>query len=431
MGVSIVNVSHRPCTSSVLFSMVEPMAHFSMTAAEIISYVTAVLALLLLVPISIFTFEAIAAVISPSPKRVHVEAKALKTAILIPAHNESLVIRKTLQCLMTYLTDDEQVVVVADNCTDDTAAIARSFPVTVLERQDHERRGKGYALDFGLGYLEAEKPDVVVVIDADCLVQPNAIQNISKMAIAENRPVQACYLMEQPPTPTAKSAVSSLAFLVKNWVRPLGVQRMGFPCLLTGTGMAFPWSALETISLASGNIVEDMQLSVDLAIAGKAPMFCEDALVIGCLPQQDGDAAEQRKRWEHGHLQTSLSQIPRLFKAFAAKRRIDLLAMALDFSIPPISLLILIWLGLLTTVTVSTIIGHLSLHILAATIAEGLLMLFAVGLSWAKFGREHVPAKALLAIPFYILWKIPLYFAFLIKPQVEWVRTARDASPEV
>ncbi|NEP46220.1 MAG: hypothetical protein F6K35_46300 [Okeania sp. SIO2H7] len=153
--------------------------------------------------------------------------------------------------------------------------------------------------------------------------------------------------------------------------------------------------------------------------------------MIGCLPQQTNAAAEQRKRWEHGHLQTSLSQIPRLLKAFAAKRKFELLAMALDFSIPPLSLLILVWLALFTMTAVSTVLDLIPPQVLWTVTVEGIIMLLAVGMSWLRFGREHVPAKALLGIPLYILWKIPLYFAFLVKPQVEWVRTARDASPEV
>lgn len=416
----------------VILQLFELMPHFSMTAAMLITILAALAALALLVPVSMFAFEAVAAVFGRSGQNTaSSRPETLKTAILIPAHNEAVVIDNTLQCLMGNLEGTEQVVVVADNCSDDTAAIARSYGVTVLERQDTIRRGKGYALDFGLAHLEKDAPDVVVVIDADCLVQPNAIQNIAAMAMSTERPVQACYLMEQPPTPTAKSAVSALAFLVKNWVRPVGVQRMGFPCLLTGTGMAFPWAALQTISLASGNIVEDMQLSVDLAIAGKGAIFCEDSLVIGCLPQQNDAAAEQRKRWEHGHLQTSLSQIPRLLKAFVAKKRFDLLAMALDFCIPPLSLLMLVWVALFSTVAAFTMTGVMTPQVLWATAGEGIVMLLAVGASWLKFGRKQVPAKALLGIPFYILWKIPLYFAFLVKPQVEWVRTARDASPEV
>jgi cellulose synthase/poly-beta-1,6-N-acetylglucosamine synthase-like glycosyltransferase len=82
------------------------------------------------------------------------------------------------------------------------------------------------------------------------------------------------YDMEQPPNPTPKDSISALAFLVKNLVRPSGLKQLGFPSLLTGTGMAFPWSIIRSVSLASRNIVEDMQMSLELAIAGPPTVFC-------------------------------------------------------------------------------------------------------------------------------------------------------------
>jgi cellulose synthase/poly-beta-1,6-N-acetylglucosamine synthase-like glycosyltransferase len=82
------------------------------------------------------------------------------------------------------------------------------------------------------------------------------------------------YDMEQWSNPTPKDSISALAFLVKNLVRPSGLKQLGFPSLLTGTGMAFPWSIIRSVSLASGNIVEDMHMSLDLAIAGHPTLFC-------------------------------------------------------------------------------------------------------------------------------------------------------------
>ena len=73
------------------------------------------------------------------------------------------------------------------------------------------------------------------------------------------------YDTEQPPNPTPKDSISALAFLVKNLVRPSGLKQLGFPSLLTGTDMAFPWSIIRSVSLASDNIVEDMQMSLDVA----------------------------------------------------------------------------------------------------------------------------------------------------------------------
>jgi len=82
------------------------------------------------------------------------------------------------------------------------------------------------------------------------------------------------YNMELTPNPTPKDSISALAFLVKHLVRPSGLKQLGFPSLLTGTGMAFPWLIIRSVSLAISNIFEDMQMSLDWAIAGHPTVFC-------------------------------------------------------------------------------------------------------------------------------------------------------------
>src|SRR5262249_47935877 len=153
----------------------------------------------------------------------------------------------------------DEVVVVADNCDDGTADIARAFGATVLERRDTVNRGKGFALDHGIRYLRANCPGVLVMMDADCTIRAGSIDAVVDQVVATGRPAQACYLMEQPREAGPRDLVSALAFLVKNGVRPRGLVRFNLPCLLTGTGMAFPWNVISDAKLASGNIVEDMQ----------------------------------------------------------------------------------------------------------------------------------------------------------------------------
>jgi cellulose synthase/poly-beta-1,6-N-acetylglucosamine synthase-like glycosyltransferase len=371
-------------------------------------------------------------------------------AVLVPAHNEASCIGATLETLLPQLLERDRAVVIADNCTDETAEIAkrcsvsetalavqqgeaqeqapsaRKIGATVIERVDPERRGKGYALDYGLRFIEVDPPDVVVMVDADCIVHQGTIERIVRLAAAVARPVQAIYLMEQPAKPGPKDSVSALAFMVKNLVRPSGLARLGLPCLLTGTGMAFPWSVIRQVTLASGNIVEDMQLALDLAIAGQAPVFCSDAKVTGRLPQQQQAAKSQRTRWEHGHLQTLLTQVPRLLEASIRQRRFDLLAIALDLCVPPLSLLVMMWIAVLGIALLAGALGASWIPAIFLAI-EGLLILISIVGAWAKFGRADLPALTLLAVPFYILWKIPLYLAFLVRPQTKWIRTERDA----
>lgn len=384
-----------------------------------------VVSLVLLVPTLALFVECVAALL---PKRKTAWKAMLprpKLAVLVPAHNEALGIQATLETILPELTETDLLLVIADNCDDETALIAKEAGATVVERHDLQRRGKGYALDFGLGFLAENPPEVVIIIDADCTIVPGSLEKIARLSITHCRPVQATYLLTQPTHPKPKDAVSSLAFTVKNLVRPVGLTNLGLPCLLTGTGMALPWSVIRTTSLASGNLVEDMQLALDLAIAGYPPTFCAEARVTGALPQQNRAAKSQRTRWEHGHLKTLMTQVPRLLKAAIQRKRLDLAVIALDLCIPPLSLLVMLWLA---TTGIALVAGFLSVSTLPVFVLafEGLLITVAILGAWAKFCRAELPAQVLLAIPLYILWKIPLYLSFLIKPQTKWVRTERD-----
>ena len=408
------------------------------------------IALGLLVPIAVLFLECSAALLPGRGEAWNADLPRPRVAVLVPAHNEGSCIGATLETLLPQLLERDRAVVIADNCTDETAEIAkrcsvsetalavqqgeaqeqapseRQIGATVIERVDPERRGKGYALDYGLRFIEVDPPDVVVMVDADCIVHQGTIERIVRLAAAVARPIQAIYLMEQPAKPGPKDSVSALAFMVKNLVRPSGLARLGLPCLLTGTGMAFPWSVIRQVTLASGNIVEDMQLALDLAIAGQAPVFCSDAKVTGRLPQQQQAAKSQRTRWEHGHLQTLLTQVPRLLEASIRQRRFDLLAIALDLCVPPLSLLVMMWIAVLGIALLAGALGASWIPAIFLAI-EGLLILISIVGAWAKFGRADLPALTLLAVPFYILWKIPLYLAFLVRPQTKWIRTERDA----
>jgi cellulose synthase/poly-beta-1,6-N-acetylglucosamine synthase-like glycosyltransferase len=396
----------------------------------LIQFALLAIALFLAIPVVTLFLECIAASFYLRKSTELTNQLMPRLAVLVPAHDEEAGIRLVLEGILPQLSSQDRLIVIADNCSDGTAAIARSTGATVIERQDKTRRGKGYALDYGMKFLAADPPEVVVLVDADCVVQPGVVGQIARQAIAKHQPVQAVYLMDRPVKPTAKDAVSALAFAVKNQVRPLGLNQLGFPCLLTGTGMAFPWEVLSNAQLASGNIVEDMQLAVDLVIAGHPASFCPEARVTGILPQQERAARSQRTRWEHGHLKTAMTQIPRLLKAAMQQGRLDLVAIALDLWVPPLSLLVLLWLGALSLALGAAAIGlpvGLPVGLLGL---EGLLIVVAILSAWANFGRD-LPLLALLSVPFYILWKLPLYLKFMIKPQTKWVRTERDIAAKL
>ncbi|MEO1183789.1 MAG: glycosyltransferase family 2 protein, partial [Cyanobacteria bacterium J06636_27] len=200
---------------------------------------------------SVLFIESMTAVLLPDTKLSNKQSKQakditdnIKYKVLIPAHDEELIIRSTLESLKEKLDNWQNIIVVADNCTDATADIARSTGVQVIERHDTNLLGKGYALDYGLNHLKSQPPDVVVFIDADCLVSQGAIEQVIQKAFTTQRPVQSTYLMAKSDISSPKASVSAFAFKVKNLVRPLGLRLLKQPCLLTGTGMAFPWEVI-------------------------------------------------------------------------------------------------------------------------------------------------------------------------------------------
>ena len=336
--------------------------------------------------------------------------------ILIPAHNESSGIGHTLQGLIAEVNSPQQICVIADNCTDETATIAREYGVLVLERNDLEQLGKGFALDFGLKYLESDPPDVIVMVDADCQVSKGSIQAIANRAAATNRPVQAVYRMASPPSPSPKDGVSAFAFTVKNRVRAGGLSSLGMPILLGGTGMAFPWKTLQQVEIASGHIVEDMKLGIDLAIAGYPPTLAVDSLVTGQLPSSDAAATSQRTRWEHGHLESLTTYVPQLVKAAFQQKRWGLLVLALDLAIPPLSLWGMVGAVLTAIAAILAIAGNVLWPFTIQAAADGMLVM-SVLVAWLKWRPAELSLAQLLSIPIYILWKIPIYFKFLASPQ--------------
>lgn len=342
-------------------------------------------------------------------------------AVLMPAHNESLVIAKSIETIKRQLTPRDDFIVIADNCTDNTAAIASELGATVIERFQYDKRGKGYALDYGLQSIKENPPEVVIVIDADCMVEENAIERLATVCIKSSRPVQALYLMEPQPEPSLKARIATFAWVVKNKVRPLGFALLGLPCQLMGTGMAFLWEDISNVNLASGHIVEDMKLGTDLARINKPPLFLHEATVTSIFPPDEAAEKTQRARWEHGHLSVILGESPKLFFEAIKSGNLQMLGLGLDLLVPPLALLTLVCLILFV---LSFIVMDKAAIILSMSLLAGLLV--AVFLAWLFYGRQIVSFKQLCYAPIYVLIKAPLYIKFLFNRQVEWVRSKRD-----
>lgn len=378
--------------------------------------------LVLLLPVCVFSLEVLAAPGSQLAAPLRGERRRL--AILIPAHNESSMIAETLRSLRPQLAPLDRLIVVADNCTDDTAAVAAAHGAEALVRRDFSRRGKGFALDFGVRHLEQDAPEIVIIVDADCRVGLGAIDRLALTCHASGRPVQALYLMQAPANAGTKMRIAEFSWIVKNQVRPGGLHRLGLPCHLMGSGMAFPWRCLAAAELATGHIVEDLKLGIDLARAGAPPLFCPDALVTSEFPQSTDGVAAQRTRWEHGHLSVILSDAPRLVWQSLVRLNAGLAALALDVSVPPIALLTLLVLAVSTVACVYSVITRNPVPVSIAGVSAALLAV-SIFVAWLRHGRRLIGFGDLLFGLSYALRKIPLYARFLVMRQTSWIRSKR------
>jgi cellulose synthase/poly-beta-1,6-N-acetylglucosamine synthase-like glycosyltransferase len=396
---------------------------------DLLSYLLVALALLLAIPVSVFFTEVIASITLPQRDYIGLPSSEHRepVAILVPAHNESASLLRTIADIRSQMRVFDRLLVVADNCTDDTAAVAQAAGAEVISRNDPERRGKGYALHYGLDHLSAVPPKVVIFVDADCRLAHQAIHQLAMVCAATKRPVQALYLMKTPDG-SPRWRVAEFAWRVKNWVRPLGLGALGLPCQLMGTGMAFPWDVIRSVNLASGEIVEDLKLGVDLALTGNLPLFCPSAVVTSDFPTSAEGIQSQRVRWEHGHIAMIFAATPRLIYTGIARRNVSLLAMAFDLAVPPLSLLAML---VMCMVSLDAFAAWFGMSLAAATICTAILAEFVVGIlvCWLKYGRDILPVGVVLSMVPYAVRKLPIYRQLLSrKSTLQWVRTDRRKS---
>lgn len=240
-------------------------------------------------------------------------------------------------------------------------------------------------------------------------------------------PVQACDLMQAPEGADVKTKIAEFAWLVKNMLRPLGSQRLGWPCQLMGTGMIFPWHVISQAPLASGHLAEDMQLGAHLAQKNQLPRYCPEALVTSRFPSDPQAIAAQRQRWEHGHLSTIGSAGLPLLVQGIRQGNWPVIGMALDMSVPPLTTVVLMSTLALLVVTAAELLSpHVPHWFTWLAAGNAALLSVAVVMAWRMGGRKVLPLQDVLGIPTYVLSKLSIYASFVTRKQTAWIRARRD-----
>jgi cellulose synthase/poly-beta-1,6-N-acetylglucosamine synthase-like glycosyltransferase len=345
----------------------------------------------------------------PQRKRDGADGEPGPIAIVIPAHNEAASICGTLSSIQSQARPGDRVIVVADNCTDKTASVATSAGAQCWERTDPGHRGKGYALQFALDRLKKTPPETVIFVDADCTLADGGLIKLSSIAEREGRPVQALYLMKAPEGAGPRLRVSEFAWVFLNHVRMRGLDRLFGVSRFTGAGMALPWRLAERLDVGSGEIVEDLALTLDLTERRAAPILLLDVVVESEFPTTEEALAKQRARWEHGSQQLAARRaLPSLVKAIASGN-IKFFAIAFDLLIPPIMNLV----GLIALVVAAGLVVAIAgaLTPLIVSLTAMLIVSVSIAAAWVKFGKEALPLSSLSGLAPFLAAKRNIYNA--------------------
>jgi len=372
----------------------------------------------------------------------------IRFAILIPAHNEEQILPDLFQSLknLDYPSDLVDIYTVADNCTDDTALIARSYGAIVHTRNVPQSPGKGPALQWLLQkvWQGDRSPDAVVIVDADSIFSPGFLKVMAARIENGEEVIQAYYSVRAPET--AAGAIRYAALAVLHYLRSQGRMTLGGSAGLKGNGMVFTNDILKHHEWSS-SITEDIELHMSLILDGVRVTFAPDAVVLGEMPDTLVNSKTQHARWERGRLDMSRRYIPLLLKqmwrkitAGESKRTFVFFDAVMEHLIPPFSILF-VWSGFLLLVNliliaIKNLLGGNNLTTFDPGITEwGLVLILGALLGQVAYlfaGLLSIRApgfvyRSLLFAPVYIAWKSVQYIQAVVgKGDNAWVRTRRN-----
>lgn len=378
---------------------------------------------LLLAPIVLYLFVLTLCSGLPRP-RPNPTRGAFRFAIVVPAHDEEQMIGDTVASLLAvdYPRDDFTVVVVADNCSDRTAEVARRAGARTLERTDPERRGKGYALDFAFTTLLAEgQANALVVVDADTAVSPALLAAFAARLATGERVVQGRYGVRNIDA-SWRTRLMAIALGMFHDLRSLARERLRLSCGLRGNGMCFAVDVLAAHPHRAHGLVEDVEYGVELGLAGIRVAYAHEAEVRGEMAAGRRAATTQRERWEGGRATLARQWVGPLLRRAVGRRDRVALDLALDLATPPLSRIALV------TALGFGLEGYAWLAHGAVTAAAWIWTALALGLAayvLRGVALSGLGARGLVVLalaPCYVLWKV---VAVGRRAPAQWKRTER------
>jgi len=364
--------------------------------------------------------------LSRAPPAALRSSRRLRFDIVVPAHDEALTIEGVVANLrkLDWPADGFRVLVVADNCTDSTAALARAAGAEVLERRDPTRRGKGYALDFAFHTSQARGwADAVAVVDADTEVSANLLEAFAGRIDDGAKAVQAHYGVLNPHA-SWRTRLMTIAMASFHQVRSRARERLQLSCGIRGNGWCVTHRLLRQVPYRAFSLTEDIEYGIDIGLAGYRVHYADEARVAATMVSGEQAARTQRQRWESGRLQLICAKILSLLRAAREPDGGVCLDLALDLLVPPLSYV---------AVNVAALIVLAGIALVWEPSVEtwwwlglvcGLSLLLYVLRGWQLSGVGMRGLVDLARAPFFVLWKVLLMLR--ARAPAAWVRTKRE-----
>ena len=355
--------------------------------------------------------------------------------VLVAAHNEERVLGDTLRSLVAldYPATHLRVHVVADNCDDATADIARAHGVEVHDRVAPDAPGKGPALTWLLQRLwdRGDAHDAVAVFDADTVVSPDFLRVMDARLSRGERVIQGYYAARDPGNSWAV-AIRYAALAVRHYLRPLARTSYGSSAGLHGNGMVVAADLMRSRSW-SAHLTEDIEFEAELLLDGERVTFAPDAVIEAEMPRRLEDAASQTARWERGRIAIVRRYVPALLRAAAdgrTARRLQCVDAAVDHLVPPFSFLAFLTaqLGVASTVLWAVRRTRLSRANVGLAVGAAVVQGAYLASGLRMVGAPPTVWRALLCAPRFVMWKLRVWRGSVMSgDDMSWIRTTRNS----
>lgn len=354
-------------------------------------------------------------------------------AIIVPAHNEELLIARTCESLLSidYPENLLEIFIIADNCTDRTGEIAHAYPARVLVRNNKEKAGKGYALEWAMEQIELDDYDAVLIVDADTMVKPSILTELNKMLNQGEQAIQ-CYIEVPNRGETWFTQLIYLSRTINDLLYHYSKYKLGLSSYLMGTGMCFRSRLLKEKKWTAFTLSEDWEYFAMLIEQGHRIGFAVNAVVLQLESSSLKQATSQRLRWASGRFYVVNNVGMKLFLKGLFRRDRVMADASLALLLPNWSLQINL---ILLTLLLSLFLPAFSskaiflMSCIGLLAIQGSLVIFGIILS----GSSWAMVKAILISPLFLVWKLVIDLLCItgLYRGKKWIRTERHLPTEL